>query len=192
MSRTLLSALALILSGCTVDASIGSIPAEGVVYTAAVAPQQPRNFSWIEDGIAGMAYPRPGVGAKAEATFLTESGVTLFVSLTSHQPDPSTYHDAGLSTLHLPVTDFTAPTLEQLDAFVQAVETTLAADGAVTVHCGAGMGRTGTMLAGWLVAGGMTAPAAIARIRELRPGSIETASQEAILAEFETHRARVL
>ena len=56
---------------------------------------------------------------------------------------------------------------------------------AVGVHCGAGMGRTGTFLAAYLVSQGMTAHDAIAEVRRLRPGSIETPAQERAVAQYE-------
>jgi atypical dual specificity phosphatase len=49
----------------------------------------------------------------------------------------------------------------------------------VAVHCGGGLGRTGTLLACYLVsAEGLPADAAIARVRAARPGSVETEDQE--------------
>jgi atypical dual specificity phosphatase len=48
----------------------------------------------------------------------------------------------------------------------------------VAVHCAAGLGRTGTVLAAYLVARGEEPRAALARVRDLRPGSVETADQE--------------
>ncbi len=54
----------------------------------------------------------------------------------------------------------------------------------VAVHCAAGLGRTGVVLACYLIDKGLNATNAIARIRRLRPGSIETEDQEKAVEEF--------
>ena len=48
----------------------------------------------------------------------------------------------------------------------------------VLVHCGAGLGRSGTVAAAFLVREGMEPGAAIERVRALRPFSVETEEQE--------------
>ena len=48
-----------------------------------------------------------------------------------------------------------------------------------------GYGRTGTILAAYLISEGMTANEAINKVRGKRPGAIETYEQENILFEFE-------
>jgi atypical dual specificity phosphatase len=53
------------------------------------------------------------------------------------------------------------------------------------VHCLAGRGRSGTLAAVWFVHEGMTADEAIAHIRTLRPGSIETEVQEEAVHRYE-------
>jgi atypical dual specificity phosphatase len=82
------------------------------------------------------------------------------------------------------VPDFTPPTPAQLQAGVAAIETAISDGRRVAVHCGGGLGRTGTLLACYLVKRGLGPDEAIARIRAARPGSVETARQEAAVAEF--------
>ncbi|GAC1577318.1 MAG: hypothetical protein NVS4B1_05400 [Ktedonobacteraceae bacterium] len=55
----------------------------------------------------------------------------------------------------------------------------------IVAHCEAGLGRMGTVLAGYLTTCGLPAQEAIDVIRKLRPGSIETEEQEAIIYEYE-------
>ena len=47
----------------------------------------------------------------------------------------------------------------------------------VLLHCAAGLGRTGTVAAKLLIASGVPAPQALARVRAVRPGTVETAAQ---------------
>ena len=56
----------------------------------------------------------------------------------------------------------------------------------VMVHCLAGLGRTGTILACYLIKyQKMSADDAIQKVREERPGSIQSFSQEEIIFQFE-------
>ena len=57
----------------------------------------------------------------------------------------------------------------------------------VVVHCSAGLGRTGTMLASYLVQRGSNTAEALAQVRKRRPGSVETADQELAVCDYEVY-----
>jgi atypical dual specificity phosphatase len=86
--------------------------------------------------------------------------------------------------VHVPVEDMEAPTPEQLDRCISAIKRAHKHKMAVAVHCTAGLGRSGVVLACYFVAAGLSAKNAIARVRRMRPGSIETEEQAAAVDEF--------
>jgi atypical dual specificity phosphatase len=141
----------------------------------------PDAFSWIDKPlVAGLARP----SSAAELAWLREQGIELLISLTEDPPHRSWINDAGLFLIHIPVEDLAPPTQEQLDASIAAIRKAHARNWGVGVHCGAGLGRTGTVLACYLVSQGMSGKNAIARVRRLRPSSIETAEQERAVMQF--------
>lgn len=105
---------------------------------------------------------------------LAEGGVTTIVDLRAERDivvDRDLLQELGLVRVHIPMRDGQAPTREQVDAFLAAVE---ASPGRVYVHCGAGVGRTGTMAAVLLVERGAATPGhALARNLSVGPPSLE-------------------
>ncbi|MCC7370651.1 MAG: dual specificity protein phosphatase family protein [Chloroflexi bacterium] len=137
--------------------------------------------AWVLDGrVLACAYPR----REAALAALAGQGITLLVNLhqRAHRPERLAQH--AMTELHLPVRDFTAPSAEQIEQAVAALGQAQAERRRVAVHCGGGLGRTGTVLACYLVAQGRTAEAAIAEIRRVRPGSVETAGQVAAVQAY--------
>ena len=143
------------------------------------------NFSWlIRERIAGMGRPGGWGGVEQlieEMELLRQQGIRAIVSLTEEALPVDLLQLQKMTYLHLPVADMQAPTLEDIAAFAEFVAAEERAQRPVVVHCGAGMGRTGTMLAAYLVGCGCEVREAIEQVRRQRPGSIETREQEAVL-----------
>ncbi len=124
-----------------------------------------------------------------EYQWLREQGIQLVISLSEAMPHRNWINESGLFSMHLPIEDMQAPAQEQIERCMAAIEKGLANKLGVGLHCTAGLGRTGTMVACWLVQhDNLPARDAIARLRRLRPGSIETADQEDAIIEFARRR----
>jgi atypical dual specificity phosphatase len=145
----------------------------------------PPGFSWVDEPyLAALAHPE----ATEDLVWLRRQGVDVLISLSENPPPRSWINDAGLMAVHVPVPDMTAPSEEQLETCVDVISRARKAGMGVAVHCAAGRGRTGTVLAAYLVSTGQTAADAIARIRELRPGSVETPDQEEAIERYARRR----
>jgi ADP-ribosyl-[dinitrogen reductase] hydrolase len=88
----------------------------------------------------------------------------------------------GVDWLHLPIRNLSIPGAEWETNWSGAgrlLRQELDRGGRFAMHCYAGLGRTGTVAARMLVEYGYRPAEAIATVRSVRPGSIETEEQEA-------------
>jgi atypical dual specificity phosphatase len=149
---------------------------------------QPYSFSWIEKPLLA-ALGRPDSAEDME--WLRRQGIDLLVSLTEDPPNSRWINEAGLMLVHVPVIDMEAPTQAQLTRSITSIQKAHESSMGVAVHCGAGLGRTGVVIACYFVGKGLSADDAIARIRRLRPGSVETEEQAESVREFARRRLDV-
>jgi len=159
-------------------------------------PQKGTLLWWVIPGVlAGMPMPfihperrlNSGGALNAygdELPDLHSAGVRAVVGLLNIPSDAAVFESAGFAFLCLPVPDGGAPTPEQATEFVRFVNEQRTAQRPVAVHCEAGLGRTGTMLAVYLIAQGAAAEEAILRIREVEKVAVETPGQIRFLEQF--------
>jgi len=141
-----------------------------------------RNFSYlIPSVLAGANMPR----GKDDLDHLVKQGIKVLVTAMEDRLDEDMVKSAGLEYHYFPVLPYGTPSLQQIDAFVELVNRNRQKNRPVAVHCFMGWGRTGTLLAAYLVSEGMSASDAIDEVRGKRPGSIETGGQEQVLFIYE-------
>src|SRR5579862_3645329 len=103
----------------------------------------PQGFSWIDKPrLAALARP----SSPEELVWLRSQGIDVLLSLTEERPRRDWVEQAGLLVFHEPLEDMEPPTQDQLDRCVSAIQRANDQNMGVAVHCGAGLGRTGTVL----------------------------------------------
>ena len=141
---------------------------------------KPDNFSWlIENKLAGSAIPT----SKDEVQWLHEQGVKSIVTIREEPLDNDWINK--INYLHVLSDDMGVPTFEDLANSIDFIHERIQNNEPVLVHCLAGMGRTGTILACYMIKyQKMSAEDAIQHIREKRHGSIQSFVQEEMIYQY--------
>jgi cell division cycle 14 len=102
--------------------------------------------------------------------YFQHCNVTTVVRLNKKRYNASSFIEAGFNHKDLFFVDGSSPTLTIVKQFLKISEET---KGAVAVHCKAGLGRTGTLIACYIMKHyHLSALETIAWIRICRPGSV--------------------
>ncbi len=153
---------------------------------APAASVGPRGFYWIERGLIG-GLPRPGIVSELRYDLegLQRLGVTDLLTLEEAPTVPPDALEAhGVRAEHFPIVDMEPPELEAAQELCKRLVADTAAGSVVAVHCRAGLGRTGTILACYLIEKGVDPLTALERVRRVQPRAIQSDSQVAFLQEY--------
>ena len=125
---------------------------------------------------------RPGVfqDFQDDLNFLKSKNISVIVNLEEYYRDYP-----GFEILHLPVKDFSSPTNDDFQRFLDFVDTKVKENKKTLVHCHAGMGRTNLMIASYLLKyDGIKPDLALLKVKEKRPVYWITSDQEKALWDF--------
>lgn len=142
----------------------------------------------VPDILAGSSMPyvhplRYEAGAADLAEFedelpvLWDAGIRGVIGLLNIPGAPGVYRSAGFDYCWLPMVDGGIPTRDQFTQFLDFMRQQVQSQLPVVAHCVAGLGRTGVLLAAYLVAQGQDPRPAVRQIRAVRPGAVETRRQ---------------
>lgn len=158
---------------------------QGNCWPGPEPPHLPAHFAWLlPDRLAGMGKPGLMRDPEHDIEAIAHAGITQLVSLTM-QPFPvTTLSPFGIEGRHFPIQDMGIPAVGSTIGLCSSIDRTLKHGGRVAVHCHAGLGRTGTVLAAYLIYKGSDAESAIARVRAQNPKYIQSAAQSDFLRRF--------
>ncbi len=139
------------------------------------------NFSWIDEHMCGFAFPR----TEEQVAFLAEQGVNIILSLSADSLNKQLAQTHGMEVRHMPVLDFGTPSRDLVNTVFDLISNAIEQTKKVGVHCLFGQGRTGLMLALYMIKfQRLSQKDALAEIKRLRPKSVESVQQHRYVLTF--------
>ncbi len=136
------------------------------------------DFRWVLPGaLAGASQPGLLRDLSRDLAVLEANEIRLLVTLTE-TPLAFDGRQFGIRQIHFPIADMGIPTPRGAHTLCRDVGRSIERHEAVTLHCRAGLGRTGMMLACFLATDGLEPAAAIAAVRKVCALHIQSPAQE--------------
>lgn len=143
-----------------------------------------RNFGWvIKSKLAGVRGPT----GHDDLKFLKNEGISVLVRLAEKHRAHVTAEEVakfGMEHHHFPIPDFTPPSETQIEQITKLVKDRLNEGQRVAVSCGAGIGRTGTILTCILISLCNPLEEAFEIMKSAKREAFETADQREAIMKF--------
>ncbi|PRM99506.1 protein-tyrosine phosphatase family protein [Aliarcobacter cryaerophilus] len=136
-------------------------------------------WSVLPNKLYGMPVPE-----EKDLQNLAQAGIKSIVCLLEDNSNIENYNKNGFKNLWLPVADDKAPTFEQVEKLVEFIDEQNKNNNPVAIHCQGGKGRTGTLIASYLIAKGAFFDEAMEKIEANQPNAIKKDFQINFLKEL--------
>jgi len=145
----------------------------------ATVSEQPTGFVWVEEGrLAGSGFP----ASRSQLEWLSRRGVRTILTLTENPLPTRWLEGLGFDVRHVPMSDHLPPDGASLEEAAVFVQESVSGGRTTLVHCLAGQGRTGCVLAAYLVkTKGLSGGEAIRVLREIKPQFVERGQERTVL-----------
>lgn len=158
------------------------------------------NFGYaIEGKLYGMGFPK-GDLEQNDVDFLKQNGIQGVLSLTGEkiEMNKKLLQKNKFQYLHLPIKDFGVPSIKEIESAIKFIEDVNNQGNSVVVNCWAGCGRTGTVIACYMIYkehknkiitenNEKIYQKKILELRKIRPRSVETKNQVSFIKRYEEH-----
>lgn len=145
----------------------------------------PRGFLWLINGqLAGTPLPGVFFDIDYDLKALQRVGVTLLISTTLQTVDPQRLKKYNIKGKAFPIKDMGVPELEDAINICRYIDEKIIANEVIAVHCRAGLGRTGTILALYQIWKNNDALGALEMVRNIEPRWVQSTLQVEFLEQF--------